>query len=218
MREIPASHPHRFALAALALLALAAGLPALAGFDQERSFQTDQLTVHNMIGEIRISGHGGSSFEVLVHVRGDDDIMVRYAQCCNPLPGDSISGLTTLGQGLSVHSEDCANLMNVDSERLLEVAWAPDINITRPVNIEVLCRNEKGVLAEMTNAIRGADANISSAEIGTNPENKAVCTLVVDVRNTEHLKAIMLALKRVSKVMKVKRLKKGVSNRDDERV
>ena len=72
MRKAHLSYPHRFVLAAAALLALAAGLPALAGFDQERSFQTDSLTVHNMIGEIRVSGHGGSGFDVLVHVRGDD--------------------------------------------------------------------------------------------------------------------------------------------------
>ncbi|MBE9528034.1 MAG: bifunctional (p)ppGpp synthetase/guanosine-3',5'-bis(diphosphate) 3'-pyrophosphohydrolase [Proteobacteria bacterium] len=183
--------------------------------EETASRQKQKFSFMRMLGRFKGSSRSAKSPVV---VRGDDDIMVRYAQCCNPLPGDSIAGLTTLGQGLSIHSEDCANLMNVDSERLLEVAWAPDINITRPVNIEVLCRNEKGVLAEMTSAIRGADANISSAEIGTNPENRAVCTLVVDVRNTEHLKAIMLALKRVSKVMKVRRIKKGVANKDDERV
>jgi GTP pyrophosphokinase len=177
--------------------------------------QKQKFSFMRMLGRFKGSPVAAKS---PVIVRGEDDIMVRYAQCCNPLPGDPISGLTTLGQGLSIHSEDCANLMNVDSERLLEVAWDPDINITRPVTIEVLCKNEKGVLAEMTSAIRGADANISSAEIGTNPENRAVCTLVVDVRNTEHLKAIMLALKRVNKVMKVRRIKKGVSSSDAGRI
>ena len=72
MSKIHASHLRRLALATLTLLALTAGLPALAGFDQERSFKSDELTVHNMIGEIRISGHGGSEFEVLVQVRGKD--------------------------------------------------------------------------------------------------------------------------------------------------
>ncbi len=153
-----------------------------------------------------------------VIVRGDDDIMVRYAQCCNPLPGEPIEGLTTLGQGLSIHAHDCVNLMNVDSERLIEVAWAPDINITRPVNLEVLCKNEKGVLAEMTNAIRSADANISSASIGTNPENRAVCTLVVDVRSTGHLDAIVRSLRKINKVLKVSRIKLKNVAVEDERV
>ena len=58
--------------AVLALLLLAAGLPALAALEEQRSFSSDELTVYNLIGEIRIEGHGGSDFEVAVHVRGDD--------------------------------------------------------------------------------------------------------------------------------------------------
>ncbi len=187
---------------------------------EEKSFEASKhkFSFKRMFGRFKSSPKIARS---PVIVSGDDDIMVRYAQCCNPLPGESIEGLTTLGQGLSIHSENCPNLMNVDVERLIEVAWAPDISITRPVNIEVLCRNEKGVLAEMTNVIQSADANISSAEIGTNPENRAVCTLVVDVKSVKHLNTIMSSLTRISKVLRVRRVKKSSSvedNTEGERV
>ncbi|MBI2411632.1 MAG: bifunctional (p)ppGpp synthetase/guanosine-3',5'-bis(diphosphate) 3'-pyrophosphohydrolase [Deltaproteobacteria bacterium] len=142
-----------------------------------------------------------------VIVKGVEDVMVRFAKCCNPLPGDEIAGFITHGQGVAIHAMGCSNLMNIDNERKIDVEWDKKARTTRPAKIEVLCRNEKGLLAEMTNAIKAADANISSADIKTNQENKAVCTFEVEVNDLQHLKSIIAGLQKIKKVIKVERLR-----------
>jgi len=147
-----------------------------------------------------------------VIVRGEGDVLVKFAKCCNPLPGDEIAGFITHGQGVAVHSTACSSLLNVDRDRMIDVAWDTKARATRPARIQVVCRNEKGMLAEMTNAIKAADANISSAEIRTTPEeNRAICTFEVEVANLAHLKAIIASLKKIKKVLKVERLRRDTS-------
>ncbi|MBI5888544.1 MAG: bifunctional (p)ppGpp synthetase/guanosine-3',5'-bis(diphosphate) 3'-pyrophosphohydrolase [Deltaproteobacteria bacterium] len=151
-----------------------------------------------------------------VIVRGEDDVLVKFARCCNPLPGDEIAGFLTHGQGVAVHAAGCQNLLNIDRERRVDVAWDKKTKATRPVRIEVVSRNEKGILADMTNAIKAADANISSAEIKTSPENKAICTFEVEVNNLAHLKTIMHSLQKIKKVLKVERVKRTAREGEHE--
>ncbi|MBI5587117.1 MAG: bifunctional (p)ppGpp synthetase/guanosine-3',5'-bis(diphosphate) 3'-pyrophosphohydrolase [Deltaproteobacteria bacterium] len=152
-----------------------------------------------------------------VMVRGEDDVMVRFARCCNPLPGDEIEGFITHGQGVAVHSAGCVNLMHIDKERKIEVAWDRKAKSTRPVKIAVICKNEKGLLAEMTNAMKSADVNITSADIKTNhQENRAVCTFEVEVNDLEHLKNVMKLLQKVKKVISVERVRNTVRDAEQE--
>lgn len=146
-----------------------------------------------------------------VIVRGVEDVMVRFAKCCNPLPGDEIRGFITHGQGVAIHAAGCPNLLNIDKERMIEVEWDKKASASRPVKIQVISKNEKGLLAEMTNAIKAADANISSAEIKTGSDNKAVCTFEVEVVDLAHLKSIIKALQKIKKVLKVERVRKDSS-------
>jgi GTP pyrophosphokinase len=150
-----------------------------------------------------------------VVVRGGEDILVKFAHCCNPLPGDEIQGFITQGQGVSIHAEGCPNLLHIDKDSKVEVAWDSRIRITRPVMIEVLCKNEKGLLAEMTRVIMAADANISSAEIGTKLNKKAACTFVIEVKSIGHLKEIIKSLQKIKKVLSVHRIKKEVPDDTD---
>ncbi len=151
-----------------------------------------------------------------VIVRGVEDVMVRFAKCCNPLPGDEIRGFITQGQGVAIHAAGCPNLINIDKERRIEVAWDKKAMAARPVKIQVISRNEKGLLAEMSNAIKAADANISSADIRTNSENRAVCTFEVEVNDLAHLKSIIKSLQKIKKVLKVERIRKDLSKESDQ--
>lgn len=151
-----------------------------------------------------------------VVVRGVEDVMVRFARCCNPLPGDEIAGFITHGQGVAIHAVSCPNLLHIDKERKIDVQWDKKARTTRPVRIQVVCRNEKGLLAEMTNAIKAADANISSAEIKTNQDNKAICTFEVEVNDLAHLKNIIKSLQKIKKVLKVERLRGGIKEGEHE--
>ncbi len=159
---------------------------------------------------------GGKDTKNAVIVRGVEDVMVRFARCCNPLPGDEIAGFITHGQGVAIHAVGCSNLLNIDADRRIEVAWDRKARTTRPARIEVVCRNEKGMLAEMTNAIKAADANISSAEIKTNQDNKAICTFEVEVNDLTHLKSIISALQKIKKVIKVERLRRFTKEGEQE--
>ncbi|MEK6759773.1 MAG: bifunctional (p)ppGpp synthetase/guanosine-3',5'-bis(diphosphate) 3'-pyrophosphohydrolase [Deltaproteobacteria bacterium] len=151
---------------------------------------------------------GAKSGKGAVIVRGEEDIMVKFARCCNPLPGDEIEGYITQGQGVAVHAAGCSNLLHIDKERKIAVAWDNKVKTTRPARLKVICRNEKGLLAEMTNSIKSADANISSANIKTTQDNKtAVCTFEVEVSDLEHLKKIIQSIQKIKKVLRVERLK-----------
>lgn len=141
-----------------------------------------------------------------VVVRGLDDILVRLARCCNPLPGDSIEGFITRGRGIVVHTANCPNLLSADVDRRIEVRWDKDAKAVRPAKIEVICADEKGLLADMSAAIAAAEANISSARIRTTSDKRAICLFEIQVRDRDHLNSIIRSLERIKKVIKVERL------------
>ncbi len=141
-----------------------------------------------------------------VIIKGVEDILVRFAKCCYPLPGDDIVGFISHGQGVSIHNAKCPNLLTVDPERQIEVEWDKETRTLRQVKIEVICVNEKGLLADMSSAIKNADANISGADIKTVPDNKAICSFDIEVNDREHLKNTIRSLQKVKKVLKVTRV------------
>ena len=141
-----------------------------------------------------------------VTVRGLDDIMVRLANCCNPLPGDDIVGFITVGRGVSVHTVDCHNLSEFLPDRKIEVAWGKKLKAVRPVRIEVVCLDEKGVLADMSSTITSAEANITSAQILTTKDKKAKCVFEVQVDDLKHLRQVIGSLEKIKEVIKVERL------------
>ena len=107
---------------------------------------------------------------------------------------------------MAIHVRGCPNILYVDEDRKIDVGWDEGAAIARPVRIEVICKNEKGLLADITNAIKNADANITQADIKTTPDNKAVCSFEVEVKNVQHLKNIIGAIEKIKKVIKVERV------------
>lgn len=79
-----------------------------------------------------------------IRIQGNDNIMVRFAKCCNPLPGDDIVGFITRGRGITVHAATCPHLLETDPQRRVEVAWDEDVKAVRNVKINVLCSDTKG--------------------------------------------------------------------------
>ena len=141
-----------------------------------------------------------------VIVRGVDNIMIRFARCCNPLPGDKIIGFVSRGRGVAIHTVACQNVLNIDVERRVDVEWDKGFKTIRPAKIEVICRDTKGVLADMSAAITSKEANISSADIRTTSDKKAVCTFGLEVNGLAHLKDIIKSLQKVKNVIKVQRM------------
>ncbi len=146
-----------------------------------------------------------------VKIRGVDDIMIHFSKCCNPVPGDKITGFVTRGRGVSIHAADCPNLYDLEEERerMIQVEWDLEQKVSHSARITVLTVDKPGLLANVSTAIASADSNISHAEITTTEDKRAVCNFVVEITDTKHLERVMKKIGQVDGVINVKRVKTG---------
>jgi guanosine-3',5'-bis(diphosphate) 3'-pyrophosphohydrolase len=98
-----------------------------------------------------------------VLIRGYDDIMIRFGNCCTPLPGETIVGYITRGRGITIHKYDCSQLLDVDPARKVDVEWDRNFREPRPAKIAVVCADRPGMLSSITRSIASSDVNISKA-------------------------------------------------------
>ncbi len=142
-----------------------------------------------------------------IKIQGIEDIMVRFAKCCNPLAGDPVVGFITRGRGVTVHTSDCPHVLETDPERRVDVEWDMKKKSSRPVKIRVFCFDQKGMLTGITAAITNCEANIISANVHSTADRKGINTFEVDVQNLEHLNKVVNALLKIKGVYKVERLR-----------
>ncbi len=142
-------------------------------------------------------------------VDGIDHLLVRFANCCNPLPGDEVIGIITRGRGISVHTADCPNVEaeRYDQDRIVKIQWDAKVKIPRTVKFKVSSEDKKGILAEMTSIISSNNINISHADIRTSADNIAVNTFEVEVEDLDQLHTLLKALAAVKGVISVDRIK-----------
>jgi GTP pyrophosphokinase len=159
----------------------------------------DELVVERPERKERPLHRGG------VLVKEVDDILVRFAKCCNPLPGEQIAGVITRGRGVSVHRADCPSLLSSGFERRIEVDWDRDAEEVHPVGLAVICANVKGMLAAISGTLSNHDINILQANVRTRVDNRAECKFVVEVRDTDHLLSAMAAVRKIKNVIDVQR-------------
>ncbi len=133
--------------------------------------------------------------------------MVRFAKCCNPLPGDDVVGFVTRGRGLTIHRRNCRHVNQGESERYMDVEWNLEHATSHSVKIRVTCEDEKGMLVAMGTAISSMEANIASASIKTSIDHKAICFFEIQVKDLGHLKKVKQALRAVKGVYQVVRIK-----------
>jgi len=139
-------------------------------------------------------------------VRGVDDILIRYGKCCSPLPGDPVVGYITRGQGVTVHRKTCPHALSMDSDRRIELEWAPESDEVYPVTIHVLCQDKMGLLANITAVMSEGGANILNATVKTLADGRAECYFTVSVSGAEHLEKLMKSVHKIKHVIKVSRL------------
>jgi GTP pyrophosphokinase len=145
-----------------------------------------------------------------VRIRGVDDLLVRMAKCCNPLPGDQIVGFITRGRGLTVHTRDCLTVAKnvLDRERLVNVEWDAGEPAKRPVRIAVyIGRDRPGLLSEITGAISSQNGNITKAEVTVTDDRRGINNFVVEVADLHQLQRIMTAIRDVADVINVERVR-----------
>jgi guanosine-3',5'-bis(diphosphate) 3'-pyrophosphohydrolase len=140
-----------------------------------------------------------------VLIKGVDDIMTKFAKCCSPVPGDRIVGFITRGRGVTVHTADCPNVIDLPAERMVDVQWDVSQESIYNAKIIVVCENKKGMLASIAQAIANSEANISEGVLKIMEDNKARCEFELQIKNLEHLKRVIRAVEKERDVISVHR-------------
>jgi GTP pyrophosphokinase len=142
-----------------------------------------------------------------IQISGVEDVLVRFGKCCNPVPGDDITGFITRGRGVTIHTSDCAIALDCDPERRVDVAWNRTRKVALPVKIRVSCHDQKGILANISQAIANCEANIASASIHSTVDKRGINLFEVEITDLDHLNRVINNIMKVNGVTKVERLK-----------
>lgn len=140
-----------------------------------------------------------------IRVSGMEDMVFRFARCCEPLPGEALVGYVSRGRGVIVHTRGCPQTLSFDPQRLIEVSWDENVKTLRRVRITVHSIDQIGILATMTQSISTGGANIVRAEVSALPEGKAVNTFEVMIESATQLGIIVRSLERINGVLRVER-------------
>ncbi len=145
-------------------------------------------------------------------VKGEDDIMVKLAKCCNPIPGDPIIGYITRGHGVSVHRADCPNVLanKEDADRMIEVSWNVQTDTTYKVVLRLAAVDQPGVMANIMTVASESKVNINSLSAHSNPDKTAFVDLGLDITSLEQLNYIISRMRRIKGVYKVERKISGM--------
>ena len=142
-----------------------------------------------------------------VRISGINDVLVRYAKCCNPVPGDEIVGFITRGRGVTVHTRACEKNLSIDPQRRVDVSWDTKASeVKRPVSIRVVTDDRPGVLAQISKTISEAGMNISQATCRTTGIGRAVNTFEMAIGELKQLRNVMRSIESIEGVVSVERV------------
>lgn len=143
-----------------------------------------------------------------VRVKGIDNLLIRFARCCNPVPGDEIVGFVTRGRGVSVHRADCPNATSLQSdvERVIDVEWAGIADQSYQVELEIVSLDRHGLINEVMNAVAETKTDVTAVSGRVDTKRVAHVNLMVRIRNLDHLRSVVERLKRIKDVHSVRRL------------
>ena len=149
---------------------------------------------------------GGSRTSGGVKIQGADGLMIRYAQCCQPVPGDAVVGYVTRGRGVSIHRADCPNLLFLahEPERRLEIDWQETAGERFIVRLVVQGNERRGLYADVTSAVSASGTDIRSLDLRT-VDGRVSGSAMVEVENLAHLERIVKAVRRVKGITDVTR-------------
>lgn len=144
-----------------------------------------------------------------VQVKGVENLLIRFARCCNPVPGDPIVGYITRGRGVSVHRVDCTNIPTSDGDegdRIIEVEWVDNMEANYSVEIEITGHDRFNLLNEVLQAVSESKTTISAVS-GRSDKNKvAMIHMTILIRNIDHLHSVVEKIKRIKDVYSVQRI------------
>ena len=151
-----------------------------------------------------------------IRIQGADGLMVRYAQCCQPVPGDTVVGYVTRGRGVSIHRSDCPNLLHLahEPERRLEIDWTEQPGERFLVRLGLEANDRRALYADVAAAVSASGTDIRSLELRTT-DGRVTGAALVEVENLAHLQKVMKAVRRVKGIVEVQR-RENVTTEDRE--
>ncbi|MBQ4133367.1 MAG: bifunctional (p)ppGpp synthetase/guanosine-3',5'-bis(diphosphate) 3'-pyrophosphohydrolase [Desulfovibrionaceae bacterium] len=147
-----------------------------------------------------------------VVISGVDDVLVRFAGCCTPIPGDHIVGYISRGRGITVHTCDCVNLPNMEPERLIPVYWEGHAGRPYPSRISIVADNKPGVLAGIAAVLAENSVNIDSGQIRSHVDGKTIIDFTVEVTDVAQLYQTIDVISKLEHIVEVSRASGGAEN------
>ena len=145
----------------------------------------------------------------VITIHGTEGLLVRFATCCKPIPGDAVVGVMESGNGMNIHSDTCPRLQHGDqnAERLTNLTWAKDITDEFSVELRVELERQRGAIAEVAQAVAFADGNIARINVEEQNARMGVVSLVVHVHGRKHLARVMRRVRHVRAVTHISRVR-----------
>jgi GTP diphosphokinase / guanosine-3',5'-bis(diphosphate) 3'-diphosphatase len=142
-----------------------------------------------------------------IRVEGQGDVLVRFGNCCTPLPGDEVVGFVTRGRGVTVHQKDCRVVFHLDPQRRVDVEWESDAQVAHRIKMKVVSRDEPGLLAKITKTISAAGINIGAARVSTHADRTATQSFDLWVADVRTLASVMKEIQRIKGILSVERVR-----------
>ena len=141
-------------------------------------------------------------------IQGTEGMVVSYARCCHPIPGDQIVGKLSKGRGLVIHQIGCKNIVNerMQSDNMIDVKWSADFSGEYSCQLSLYVQNERGVLARLATIISDESANIEHVEVEDKDGVSTNISFLISVKDRNHLARIMRRIRRVKAVMRILRV------------
>ncbi|AZK46546.1 RelA/SpoT family protein [Paenibacillus lentus] len=172
--------------------------------------EAEQIELTSEVKEVKTQEVRRSRPTNGVVVKGIDNLLVRFARCCNPVPGDDIIGYITRGRGVSVHRSDCPNIPTAndgeEAARVIEVEWEHAVEANYSVDIEITGHDRRNFLNEVLQAVSESKTNISAVSGRSDKNKMALIHMTILIRNTDHLHSVVEKIKRVQDVYTVHRI------------
>lgn len=144
-----------------------------------------------------------------ITVKGSDNLLIKVARCCNPVPGDDIIGFITKGRGITVHRKDCTNILSLPNDekgRLIQVEWeTPKLGQTYYADVLVSGQDRKGLFSDISKVCEDLDIKLSGVNMRPAEDNNVTCTLTVSISDTHQMQRLLIALRNVPGISEVYR-------------
>ncbi|MFZ4714681.1 MAG: RelA/SpoT family protein [Bacteriovoracaceae bacterium] len=178
-------------------------IPGLAQSSGKEEVIPEIETLYNQISK---TAKKTTSKDNAVIVDGVDDVYVRMARCCNPIPGDQISGFITRGRGITIHTSGCPRINDEERSRMIRVEWNSDYSFKHPVNIRVMTHDKPGILSLISKSINNQNINIRSAIAKSMPDQKGSFIFEVEVKDYSELLKVISSIESMDEVISVTRV------------